>query len=318
MSVKYLRLLEPNLIPELCWEQGLSQLHKEGRCRHWPMIKESSSEIHGSLCIHCDYGFIALSCEIWQYDEPNGVIVLSDVAPMCLNCHQVIHLGRSEILAAEGVLDWKALIRHFCQVRNCKPSQFDTVAREAFDLWSFRSQKRWRVDYGKFEGYVHEPYQQPDTAALEAILPLPQTDSNRKPTETKHTKWLSVRKTTTTSAARSRLKDGDKLGCFILSASKDKIDLLWAMISKATAEGNLGSEAYVNTAFVDPKCYRPQTFVCGVVLAKGDDKERIESDLLSNLFKGQGQVYWKPQVVHELSQPKPTKIPQHYFPDEDN
>src|SRR4051812_3192543 len=64
--------LEPCLIPESAWGQSLSNLHKQGKCKYWPNLRDEAIMTHGERCVFCDnspeHGH-----EVWEYDDKNAV-----------------------------------------------------------------------------------------------------------------------------------------------------------------------------------------------------------------------------------------------------
>jgi hypothetical protein len=269
---KMLKLkLEPSLIPESAWGQSLSNLHKKGRCKYWPSLRDEACMRHGEQCAFCDAS-PEHAHEVWKYDDANNVMTLDEVVPVCKWCHHCIHLGHAEVLASKGELDFKAVLQHFSTVRGVSRHEIECIAREAFDLWELRSRRQWTVDFGKFKIYIHEPGQLPP---VEAFSNLPVTfDSERVPSKTRHVKWLSVK------LHPGTLSDGEKTGHWLVSGKMEDIDKIWPVAARMTLDGYLGSEAYCNTiAQVETAGLLRNTGLVGIVLGPDDDKDQIEAAL---------------------------------------
>jgi hypothetical protein len=263
--------LEPCLIPQSVWGQSLSNLHKKGQCKYWPNLREEAGIRHGSQCVFCDaspeHGH-----EVWNYNDSTKVATLKDIVPVCKWCHHCIHLGHAELLASKGELDFKAVIQHFQNVRRVNRTQVECIAREAFDLWEVRSRFQWTVDFGNYKIFVHEYGQLPDVAAFDDMPVI--TDAKRFPSKTSHVKWLSVR------FHPEKLSDEEKTGHWLVSGTMEDADRIWPVAAAMTLAGELGSEAYCNTAAQKETAgLLRNTGLVGIVLGPEDDKDHVETVL---------------------------------------
>jgi len=265
--------LEPCLIPESAWGQSLCNLHKQDRCKYWPGLRDEAFIKNNTECMFCENKAVH-GHEVWKYDDREAVLTLDDVVPICEMCHHVVHLGRSEVLAAQGQLDFKAVLAHFAKVRDCKMMEAEAIARAAFDTWEVRSRRKWRVCYGKYEMFIHPPGGLPDISVFDDMPVI--KDMDRLPSTTHHVKWLSVRRNP------QKMCDKNKYGVFLLSGTMAEMDRLWPLVAKMTMEGVLASEAYASTAAARETAgiYR-DTGVIGIVLGDRDDKDDMEMILTS-------------------------------------
>ncbi len=271
------RTLEPCLLPEAAWGKSLCNLNKKGQCKYWPSLRDDAKLHHGTGCIFCDNAAVH-GHEVWDYDDKNAVVTLQEVVPVCEMCHHVIHLGRSELLASKGELDFKAVLDHFARVRGVKRFEIEAIAREAFDQWEVRSRRQWKVSYGQFEIYIHAPGGLPDISVFDNMPVV--KDKDRLPSQTNHVKWLSVRR------GEGRMHDEEKIGTFVVSSKFDVIDLIWPRVAAMTLDGSLGGEAYSSTAQLrETAGLLRDKAVVGVVLGLADDREEIEGLLNTNFGK---------------------------------
>lgn len=64
--------------------------------------------------------------ERWGYDEKNAVQKLVDVVAVCRSCHEVIHIGRTQIIGREN-----EACEHFMKVNGCNYSEYRKALGEA-------------------------------------------------------------------------------------------------------------------------------------------------------------------------------------------
>lgn len=93
--------------------------------------------------------------ERWEYDDDALVQCLVGFIALCRPCHQIKHLGRSELLAQEGKVDVEALRRHFMAVNGCTGQEFAEHRQAAFRVWRRRSaQGGWTVNWGPYSDLI--------------------------------------------------------------------------------------------------------------------------------------------------------------------
>lgn len=64
--------------------------------------------------------------ERWSYDEANAVQKLEDVVAVCHACHEVIHIGRTQLDGRE-----REASEHFMKVNGCSYAEYKRALGEA-------------------------------------------------------------------------------------------------------------------------------------------------------------------------------------------
>lgn len=64
--------------------------------------------------------------EQWEYDEENAVQSLKDVIAICRPCHEVIHIGRTQLMGRE-----REASEHFMKVNGCTYSEYRKALGQA-------------------------------------------------------------------------------------------------------------------------------------------------------------------------------------------
>jgi hypothetical protein len=120
----------------------------------WDKIRKSAYAEYGHRCGICNAEGRLECHEIWEYDDQTHVQRLAGFIALCPLCHQVKHIGRAGIVAAQGQLDYEAVVEHFMEVNDCDRKTFEQHKGEAFDQWRQRSQHQWTVDLGEYKDFV--------------------------------------------------------------------------------------------------------------------------------------------------------------------
>lgn len=145
--------LKIELVPSSCWYSNLrSVLSREA----WDKIRYRAYWATGHRCKVCCRKLM-LSChEVWRYDDVKLVQTLIGFEALCMMCHMVKHIGYAGILAEDGKLDYRELIRHFMRVNECSYEDFEEHKAEAFEVWVSRSLEVWRCELGEYGVLVLE------------------------------------------------------------------------------------------------------------------------------------------------------------------
>jgi hypothetical protein len=88
-----------------------------------------------------------------------GTAVLLRVEIVCIDCHDIYHWGRTTKLFQAGIISgdrYGFLRKHFRKVNGCRQQVFDDHFLSSARIWSRRSKKRWKIDWGDFEPAVAE------------------------------------------------------------------------------------------------------------------------------------------------------------------
>ena len=143
--------LEIDAVPSTSW--GISLRNKMPRSQ-WDKLRKQVHERNGSKCQICGSPEKLHCHELWEFNDKSGVQKLAGLGTICNMCHHVTHFGRSTQLAAEGHLNIQAVIAHFLEVNGCDTETFSNHLDKARTIWEKRSQRKWRVDFGKYAGLV--------------------------------------------------------------------------------------------------------------------------------------------------------------------
>lgn len=135
------------LVPESCWCSNLrSALPKEA----WDAIRKKAYARAGGRCMICGAATTRLEAhEQWSYDDENCVQSLKNIIAVCRACHEVIHIGRTQLLGDE-----KAAGEHFMKVNGCSYADYRKALGEANAVHRQRSQKEWRLDVTRLKEFM--------------------------------------------------------------------------------------------------------------------------------------------------------------------
>lgn len=82
--------------------------------------------------------------ERWEYDEKNCVQKLADVVAVCHSCHEVIHIGRTQLLGGE-----ERACAHFMKVNGCTYAEYRKSLGEANEAHRRHNKiPEWKLDLG--------------------------------------------------------------------------------------------------------------------------------------------------------------------------
>lgn len=137
------RKLAIELVPSTMWGKNYRNLAPRGFWQELRMnVMKNRCDICGSLIgpFHCH--------EKWNYViiDNRYIQQLTGLECCCINCHNVHHAGRSLILAAQGAIDKKLLVAHYCTINGCTPSDWKSDYHEAYIVWKERSMHSWILD----------------------------------------------------------------------------------------------------------------------------------------------------------------------------
>lgn len=145
--------LTTELVPSSCW---YSNLRNKVERFIWDDIRKKAYKEAGYRCAVCSASG-KLNChEVWQYDDAEHIQKLLGFIALCDLCHMVKHIGYAGIRAAEGELDFEAVIRHFMKVNECSREDFEEHARLAWEVWEERSNHQWKCELGEYEKFIRK------------------------------------------------------------------------------------------------------------------------------------------------------------------
>lgn len=127
------------LVPDSCWYSNLrSALPKEV----WDKIRKKAYARAGGKCMICGAPTTKLDAhEQWEYDDEKGVQKLVNVVAVCRACHEVIHIGRTQ-LTGRG----REAEEHFMKVNGCTYAEYRKALGEANEKHRDRSRREWQLD----------------------------------------------------------------------------------------------------------------------------------------------------------------------------
>lgn len=88
--------------------------------------------------------------ERWEYDEKNAVQRLADVVAVCRGCHEVIHIGRTQLMGKERDAE-----EHFMKVNGCSYSEYRKALGEANEAHRRRNRvAEWKLDLSYLKKFI--------------------------------------------------------------------------------------------------------------------------------------------------------------------
>ena len=113
----------------------------------WGIIRRKAYKNAGYICEIC--GGVGkqhpVEChEIWKYK--NGIQKLLGFVALCPDCHQVKHLGLSQMRGLE-----EECIKHLMKVNNITKKEAKLYIAECWDIWSGRNEQDWKLDISLLE-----------------------------------------------------------------------------------------------------------------------------------------------------------------------
>lgn len=135
------------LVPESCWYSNLrSALPGEA----WDMLRKKAYARAGGKCMICGEKTSHLEAhEQWEYDDEKCVQRLKNVVAICHPCHEVIHIGRTQLMGRE-----KEACEHFMKVNGCSYSEYRKALGEATALNRERGKKEWLLDVSALKDFI--------------------------------------------------------------------------------------------------------------------------------------------------------------------
>jgi hypothetical protein len=126
----------------------------------WDRIRRQAYAEAGHRCTICQFVGRLHAHEQWEYEETARLLRLTGILVLCLSCHAVKHLVRTEHLASQGVFDLEGIVAHFMAVNGCDRAVFDAHlcdVKEVRETWltAYESpgadnMTDWRLDLGEY------------------------------------------------------------------------------------------------------------------------------------------------------------------------
>lgn len=128
------------LVPDSCWYSNLRSILSPAQ---WDVVRSEAYARAGGRCMICGAPTRRLEAhERWEYDERNAVQKLADVVAICKSCHEVIHIGRTQLTGGE-----ERASEHFMKVNGCTYAEYRKALGEANEAHRRRNLvPEWKLD----------------------------------------------------------------------------------------------------------------------------------------------------------------------------
>lgn len=139
--------LQFELVPDSCWYSNLRSLLPAGG---WDIIRKKAYARAGGRCMICGAPTSRLEAhEQWEYDDINCVQKLKNVVAVCRACHEVIHIGRTQLAGRE-----REACEHFMKVNGVSYAEYRKALGEANAKHRERSAKEWKIDVSELPKFM--------------------------------------------------------------------------------------------------------------------------------------------------------------------
>ena len=116
--------LEFELVPDSVWGSNLRTLLSKSA---WDFLRKDAYDRAEGKCRICGRPAKRLEAhEQWEYDEEAAVQKLTDILALCKPCHEVVHIGRTQLMGGE-----ERAAKHFCKVNGCTYAEYRKALGEA-------------------------------------------------------------------------------------------------------------------------------------------------------------------------------------------
>ena len=128
------------IVPDSCWYSNLRSILTPAQ---WDVVRKEAYARAGGKCSICGGQSPRLEAhEQWEYDEKNAVQRLKNVIAVCRNCHEVIHIGRTQLMGREREAE-----EHFMKVNGASYPDYRKALGEANEDHRRRNLiPEWKLD----------------------------------------------------------------------------------------------------------------------------------------------------------------------------
>lgn len=128
------------LVPDSCWYSNLRSILSPAQ---WDVVRREAYARAGGRCMICGAPAKRLEAhEQWSYDEQNHIQKLENVVAVCKSCHEVIHIGRTQLTGGE-----ERASEHFMKVNGCTYAEYRKALGEANAAHRRRNLvSEWKLD----------------------------------------------------------------------------------------------------------------------------------------------------------------------------
>ncbi len=139
--------LQFELVPDGCWYSNLRSLLPAGG---WDIVRKKAYARAGGKCMICGAPTARLEAhEQWEYDDTNCVQKLKNIVAVCRACHEVIHIGRTQLAGRE-----REASEHFMKVNGLSYAEYRKALGEANAKHRERSKKEWQLDISELPKFL--------------------------------------------------------------------------------------------------------------------------------------------------------------------
>ena len=126
------------MVPEECWYSNLRSVLKPS---DWDTVRRDAYKRAGGRCCICGRAGERLEAhERWSYDEEKALQKLEMVVALCRNCHEVVHISRTQLIGRGAeAMEW------FMKVNECSQIDFHEALGQANAKY---------IERNKIEGWV--------------------------------------------------------------------------------------------------------------------------------------------------------------------
>ncbi|MDE7401271.1 MAG: HNH endonuclease [Clostridia bacterium] len=135
------------LVPDSCWYSNLRSALPQGA---WDVVRKKAYARANGKCMICGAPTARLEAhEQWEYDDQKGVQKLVNVVAVCRACHEVIHIGRTQLMGRE-----REASEHFMKVNGCTYAEYRKALGEANTVHRERSRREWLLDISELPKFM--------------------------------------------------------------------------------------------------------------------------------------------------------------------
>ncbi len=128
------------LVPDGCWYTNLRSALPQAA---WDIIRKDAYRRAKGKCMICGAPTRYLEAhERWIYDDEKALQTLQTVVAVCRPCHEVIHIGRTQLFGKS-----MQAMEHFMRVNNCSQMEFHEALGKANEQHRARNKiDNWTTD----------------------------------------------------------------------------------------------------------------------------------------------------------------------------
>lgn len=136
------------MVPDSCWYSNLRSILTPAQ---WDAVRREAYARAGGRCMICGAEVKRLEAhERWEYDEENAVQKLADVVAVCRACHEVIHIGRTQLTGRE-----EEACAHFMKVNCCSYAEYRKALGEATATHRRRNLvPEWKINLNYLKKFI--------------------------------------------------------------------------------------------------------------------------------------------------------------------